>query len=314
MATYNGGRFIEAQIESIRTQNYPHWDLYIRDDGSQDNTVVKIRQIEGVDSRVKLLQDELGRLGVSGNFSVLMSFALEVGAEYTFFSDQDDVWQADKLETMIGAMLKLEHNFAATVPLLVHSDLVVVNEQMLPIAESFIRLSGLSHEIVSLGNLLCKNQITGCACVINRALLEFATPIPPTVPVHDWWLALLAASAGKILYISRGLVKYRQHNYNVVGAIPHYQRLIRVWVSPDWWSNKAAAVRRGIEQAKALDTRINSRGVKVSAKTKGQITSYAELLSHNFLSRLVRLRQQEIGMISIIERVAFNAIILSMKK
>lgn len=92
MATYNGSRFVEEQIHSIQKQTYADWVLYVRDDGSRDDTVKKLLQFEGKDQRVRLVRDELGNQGTIGNFSTLMKVALEENSDYVFFADQDDIW------------------------------------------------------------------------------------------------------------------------------------------------------------------------------------------------------------------------------
>jgi hypothetical protein len=66
--------------------------------------------------------------------------------------------------------------------------------------------------------LLTQNFVTGCATVINRSLLELATPLPADVIMHDWWLALCAAACGRIEYLPHALVRYRQHGANQIGA------------------------------------------------------------------------------------------------
>ena len=96
MATYNGGKFIEAQLNSLRAQSFAGWRLWVRDDGSSDDTVEIVRHYADQDERVRLLPPDGMRLGAAMSFSSLMErFAAE--NEYTMFCDQDDVWQPDKI-------------------------------------------------------------------------------------------------------------------------------------------------------------------------------------------------------------------------
>jgi len=223
--------------------------LYVRDDGSRDDTVIKLLQFESKDQRVKLVRDELGNLEVIENYSTLMKVALDENVDYVFFADQDDIWHPEKLATMLAAIRELELAHENKIPLLVHCDLAVVNEEGLPIAESFVKFSRLSPTTADLGVLLCQNQVTGCACVINRTLLELAYPVPCNVLMHDWWLALLASSVGKIGYIPKPLVKYRQHGGNVLGAISFGRRLKKMLLSPRQWKIHMEVIRRSFMQA-----------------------------------------------------------------
>lgn len=314
MAAYNGGCFIEEQIRSIQAQSYADWMLYVRDDGSSDDTVQKILQIESKDVRVRLVRDEMGNQGAIGNFASLMNFSLEKGAEYVFFADQDDVWYPEKMATMLAALLELERTHGVQVPLLVHSDLAIVNEALEPIADSFVGFSKLSPATADLGVLLCQNQVTGCACVSNRALLELACPMPFDVRMHDWWLALLASAAGKIGYIPKSLVKYRQHSENVLGAVSFGRRLSRLLFSPRRWKIQAEAIKRSFVQAEMLRERMNARGHACSPRMLGQIDAYAKILSNPSLCRASKLHQQRIGMHLMVARWGFNILLACMKQ
>ncbi len=314
MATYNGGCFIEEQIRSIQTQSYSDWTLYVRDDGSSDDTVQKVSQIECADNRVKLIRDDVGNQGAIGNFSSLMGVALEKNAKYVFFADQDDVWHPEKIAMQLAAMLEMERIYGVQTPLLVHSDLTVVSEALDLISESFVMFSGLSPATSDLGVLLCQNQVTGCACASNRALLELACPVPCEARMHDWWLALLASSCGKVGYIPKPLVKYRQHGNNVLGAISFSQRLKRLLFSPQRWKIQKAAIERGTVQAEMLEMRIKIRGIELSPVIMEQVNVYAQILRTHFLCRANKLRQQKIGMHVTIAQWGFNLLLSFMKK
>jgi len=295
MATYNGRRFVEEQIRSIQAQSYSDWMLYVRDDGSSDDTVQKVIQIQSEDHRVKLVFDELGNQGAIGNFSVLMRVALEANADYIFFSDQDDVWYPDKLAIMLAGIRELEHSQNDLMPLLVHCDLEVVDEELHLISDSFARFIRLSPTNAHLGALLCQNQVTGCACLINRRLLELACPVPSEVLMHDWWLALLAAASGKIGFIPRQLVKYRQHQENVLGAVPFRRRIWQLLFSTRKWGEHLSTLNAGIRQAGLLAERLKERQVDLHQGAIEQIEAYAKILDVTPLARGKVLRRHGIG-------------------
>jgi glycosyltransferase involved in cell wall biosynthesis len=218
LSSYNGASFIAEQIESIRRQTLESWHLLVRDDGSSDDTVGLVQSLAASDARIRLLRDDRGNLGPARSFGVLMEAALSAGAEYVAFADQDDVWHADKLEHEVGALRRREAEVGAAVPLLVHTDLTVVDEALRCIDRSFMAFQGLDQDGgAPLPWLLAQNFVTGCTTVINRALLRAALPLQDIV-MHDWWLALCAAALGEILYLPRATVLYRQHDRNAAGS------------------------------------------------------------------------------------------------
>lgn len=219
LGTYNGARFVGEQIRSIQDQTVSSWTLLVRDDGSQDGTLDVIADFSGRDARIRCVGDRHGNLGIVGNFGELMRIAHAEGAEYIFFSDQDDVWVSNKIADQLTHLKGMESRHGKKTPILAYSDLEVVSEQLERIHPSFMDYQGLTHESRDpLRVLLTQNFVTGCATAINRPLLELAAPLPADVIMHDWWLALCAAACGRIEYLPHTLVRYRQHGANQIGA------------------------------------------------------------------------------------------------
>jgi len=190
--------------------------MIARDDGSSDaSPKILTKLAETYPDRIRVVQDDGKRLGVIGNFSRLMELS---SSEYTMFSDQDDVWLADKIEISIKRMEELEKRYGKETPILVHSDLMVVNDNLETVAESFWEYQLLDPNITSLNRLLIQNNITGCTMIINKALRDMSLPIPAGVVMHDWWIALVAASIGVIAHLPQATMLYRQHGGNVEGA------------------------------------------------------------------------------------------------
>jgi hypothetical protein len=134
------------------------------------------------------------------------------------FSDQDDIWLADKIEISIKRMVELEKKHGKTTPILVHTNLRVVNDNLETVAESFWKYQLLDPGVTSLNRLLIQNNITGCTMIMNKALRDKSLPIPDGVMMHDWWIALVAASCGVIDHLPQATMLYRQHGGNVEGA------------------------------------------------------------------------------------------------
>jgi len=314
MATYNGARFVSEQIRSIQDQTFRDWVLLVRDDGSRDETCRQISLMAQHDARIRLLADDLGNQGAIGNFAALMEAALKERADYLFFSDQDDVWLPEKLSTMLAAMKEMESREKSVTPLLVHCDLEVVDERLKVISESFANYSRLSPATADLGVLLCQNQVTGCACLINRRLLELACPVPSEVLMHDWWLALLAAASGKVGFIPIPLVKYRQHGGNVLGAVSFGLRLLRLLKSPHQWQRHIGVIKVGIWQSGLLAERISERKCKLSDGVLEQIYTYARILEIAPLKRVLILRGDEIGKTALRTGWVFYLLLTLLKK
>lgn len=232
LSTFNAGRYLAEQVESIRAQVASNWRLYVRDDGSSDDTPTQIARFAAVDRRITVLSDNAGNLGASASFGALLSRTLEQGEAYVFLSDQDDVWLPHKTERLLHAALEREGAVGPRIPLLVHSDLRVVSADLQPLHPSFLALQHLDpHEDSRPTRLLFRNAVTGCAALVNGALLERSLPFP-TVAMHDWWLAQCAALFGQIAYVDEPTVLYRQHRTNVLGARGIVGTLLRALRSP----------------------------------------------------------------------------------
>ncbi|HGK7124283.1 TPA: glycosyltransferase family 2 protein [Streptococcus agalactiae] len=210
MATYNGEKFLAQQIESIQKQTFKEWNLLIRDDGSSDKTCDIIRNFTAKDSRIRFInENEHHNLGVIKSFFTLVNYEV---VDFYFFSDQDDVWLPEKLSVSLEAA---KHK-ASDVPLLVYTDLKVVNQELNILQDSMIRAQS-HHANTTLLPELTENTVTGGTMMINHALAE-KWFTPNDILMHDWFLALLAASLGEIIYLDLPTQLYRQHDNNVLGA------------------------------------------------------------------------------------------------
>jgi len=256
LAVYNGGKFLEQQLESIALQDYQDWSLYVRDDGSQDDSLAIIEKFSKQDQRVQVLADAKGNLGARDNFASLIRLNELTPYKYVAFSDQDDVWQQNKLSVQLDLMRKMENQFPESA-LLVHSDMIVVDATLNMIAPSFMDYQGIRHEENALPVLLTQNFVTGCTALVNKELLDIALPVPEEALMHDWWLALCASVFGHIGYIDKPLVKYRQHDKNEVGA-KHLGDFLNP-MTGKWkkhWSGGRENLFQSMQQAQVLAERI----------------------------------------------------------
>ena len=218
MATYRGKQYLEQQLDTILAQTVPV-KILISDDGSDDGTREMLENYAGwYPEQVFLHHRTQHTGGAAGNFFWLMQEALkDEKNEYIFFSDQDDVWENNKVSVMLHRMKVLEKGLGKQCPILLYSDMEVVDEDLYEISPSFAAYTHQDPDR-SFAELLVENQVTGGASMINRALLTHCAMEPEICCMHDWWIALTASCFGVIEFMPRVLSKYRQHGDNVLGA------------------------------------------------------------------------------------------------
>ena len=241
MSTYNGEQFLAEQIDSIQQQTFKDWQLLIRDDGSSDQTPEIIKSFVAQDPRIVFINEhDRENFGVIKNFFTLIKHDK---ADYYFFSDQDDVWLEDKLETMLAAA----RQYPDQLPLMVYTDLCVVDQNLQVMNQSMIR-SQSHHANTELVQELTENTVTGGVAMINHALAERWRTLDNII-MHDWYLAVLATAIGKLVYIDQPGELYRQHDNNVLGARTFTKRL-KTWLSGPskmlekyWWLIHASQVQ-----------------------------------------------------------------------
>jgi glycosyltransferase involved in cell wall biosynthesis len=217
LASFNGAMYLPAQLESIAAQTYRDWRLIVRDDGSSDGTAAVVESFAiRFPGRVHLICNTANvSRGATANFSALIDLA---DADYVLFADQDDEWLPTKIEQLMAEM-RLQEARNPGRPILVHSDLLVTDEDLVTTAPSFwVHMELNPHDGAVFNRLLVENCVTGCASLINRHLLELARPIPSAAIMHDWWLALVASAFGAIGVVEAPTVRYRQHANNAIGA------------------------------------------------------------------------------------------------
>lgn len=230
LPVYNGEQFLAEQLNSILSQTHKNIRIMMRDDGSSDHSSAILAEYAArYPQQIRMVRDDMGNLGAAAGFSLLMQLALslidtqqEQCPVYFALADQDDVWHPEKLETCLQRLL-LEESATPGLPLLIHSDLKVVDKVGAELAPSLMRFQGLNPEHRTFPAQLVSNTVTGCTTLMNRPLLEKALPVPPQAMMHDWWLSLVASCFGRLCYINAAQVDYRQHGRNTIGAKEHQE-------------------------------------------------------------------------------------------
>lgn len=211
MATYNGGRFVREQLESILSQlpmavaGEKCAEVIIADDGSTDDTLDVIRDLG--DLRVKVLPQG-SHLGPVYNFERALQAA---SGDVIFLADQDDVWLPKKVDKMLEALGFDGATFAANAPLLAVHDSKVMNGEGKIIGESMWTARPYKPGVFA--NWL-RNTFTGCCVAFRKELLSEALPFPKNLPMHDQWLGVLAERKHGVVAVPNRLISYRVHKNN----------------------------------------------------------------------------------------------------
>jgi hypothetical protein len=234
LPTYNGVSYLEAQLASIHAQTLRPTRVLLRDDGSSDGTQDLIAQLQArYGAWLQVLPSD-GNLGCAANVNRLLEATT---SPYVALADQDDLWLPQKLEQALALMQQLEALHGPDTPLMVHSDLELVDAQAQPLGYHYLKHQRLDPRRTDPRDLALTNVVTGCTALCNRALLRKALPIPAEALMHDWWLALVASALGQIALVEPPGVLYRQHGANVLGAQglgwPYWrQRLMQLLAEP----------------------------------------------------------------------------------
>lgn len=214
LCTYNGEKYLKAQLDSLVIQDYQNLEIIIVDDCSTDNTVSIIKEYQKLYSNLNLYVNE-ENLGFNKNFKKALE---SCNGDYIAFADQDDIWELNKISKMVE---KVGDN------LLVYHNSAYIDENDIP--------SGLSkkshHRFVSGDcaiNFLYYNCVSGHACIIHRDLLEVTPPFPENF-YYDWWLAYTAANIGRIDFLDESLVKHRKHSNSSTSADNTDPRSLRLY-------------------------------------------------------------------------------------
>lgn len=272
LATYNSEKYIRQQIDSILNQSYRNIRILIHDDGSTDATISLIKEYQrNFPENVVFIDDGVKTGGAVWNFEHLLKYS---SADYVMFSDHDDVWLPNKVEVSLKEILSVEQKFSKKTPVLVYTDVIVVDEDLNKISDSLWRYIKVNGSKISVGRALETSLGLGCTMIINKSLRDLALPFPKTAIIHDMWLSLVAVCLGVVKYLDLQTVLYRQHSSNLSGA--ERQTLLDIVKSmfklskikkfrEDYYKKRAQAIdfynmfrnRLSKDSSKVIDTYIN---------------------------------------------------------
>lgn len=215
LCTYNGERFLKAQINSLLQQTWRNIEIVISDDCSVDGTKQILEQYQN-DPRFRITyQSE--NIGAIQNFEFA---ANQAKGGYLAFCDQDDIWLPEKMEKLYNAIGN---------SWLVYSDSILIDEEGQSLQKNLSQLRKMG-DVTDTRGFIFSNVVWGHAMLVKKELITHALPIPTGVP-HDIWFAVKAVALTGIRYLNEPLTLYRQHSKTVTTTIaqkattrPHEKR------------------------------------------------------------------------------------------
>ena len=207
MATYNGERFIQEQLDSILEQSVQDFELIVCDDCSKDSTVDILQKYAAADNRIHVYKNEVN-LGFKKNFEKAISLC---SGEFIALSDQDDIWEKNHLEVLAGM---IAHNSLAC------GNAIMVDADNQPLGQ-YLNENEKLYFFPSDGKkymyrgLLTGNCLQGASMLMKSDFVQRVLPFPDKVRYHDVWFALCACFENGIVYNFTPITRYRQHGDNI---------------------------------------------------------------------------------------------------
>lgn len=249
MASYNGEKYIEQQINSIIKQSYKNFKLIIQDDNSSDNTVDIIRKYQEIDERIILWSNE-GKNGAYENFHSIINKCKKMEKyDYYMFCDHDDIWNYNKIEFLIDFM---EKNNASQKLVMAYADMSIIDENGIIVKQSVNKILKLKYK-----NKYCtffNHSIYGCNSILSSKLF-FTVPNVNTdssichILSHDNYYGKFAAILGELYFINESLMKYRRYSSNVTAAHDYNYGLKKLKMRLKSLNNLAEAHARTYSQS-----------------------------------------------------------------
>lgn len=202
LAAYKGEQYISEQIDSILSQLGENDELIISDDYPEGKTRDIVLEYQSEDKRIRYIEGE-GK-GVVRNFENALRAC---SGDVIFLSDQDDVWMPDKVKLVMK-------EFSGGADLVLH-DASVTDSDLNITEPSYFAVHGSN---VSFFGNMARNSFVGCCMAFTKEVLHESLPFPEALPMHDWWIALVAMKKKrKVVLLSEPLIKWRRHSETVTG-------------------------------------------------------------------------------------------------
>lgn len=241
LSHYNGLDFLRDQVESLLNQQGVNVHVYVRDDGSTcTESLNNLRHIDESYDCISVIYGD--NLGSCNSFFLMVELYGE--ADFYAFSDQDDVWNLDKLQRAVSL---LQTSNKVDEPALYFSNLNIVDESL-----NFISVMHKEDFPLTFDYSFFRNKCSGCTVVFNNKLRDsyISAGQPEYAVMHDWWFLLFAYCVGSVEYDPKPSINYRQHCSNAIGAKHSYYKRWKHRVRWLFFSKKGRNER--LKQGRAL--------------------------------------------------------------
>ena len=274
MAVWKDARFLREQLSSIRNQDHEEIEIWVSRDCDEEHMGIALDEEASKFGTNRFFVLSGPKRGSSNNFLSLV-FNTHIQADYFAYSDQDDIWERDKLSRAIAELELVPQ----TIPALYGSRTRIIDAM-----GNNITLFPFHGKEPSFRNALVQNIASGHTMVMNCAAREIllATNITD-VPFHDWWTYLLiSGAAGRFFYDSDPSVRYRQHDRNLTGAPLNHpkaqiRRIQRILNGNVRGTNRANL--RALQEARTF----------LTSENRDILDTYCEALQEKGLSRVYKL-------------------------
>lgn len=210
LCTFHGQHYLADQLDSFAAQTHTNWEVWVSDDGSEDDTLAILEDFQQKLPAGRLSVHFGPAEGFAANFLSLTCKA-SIEADYYAYSDQDDIWEPDRLARALDWLKTIPPD----IPALYSSRTRYISKD-----GSDLGFSTIFKKPPSFSNALVQSIAGGNTMVFNQAarLLLAKTPSHVNVVSHDWWAYMLVCGCGgHVFYDSYPGVRYRQHGNNMAG-------------------------------------------------------------------------------------------------
>lgn len=292
LCTYQGQHYLTEQLDSFSTQAHANWQAWASDDGSTDDTRVILETYRRKWPCGRLSVHEGPSKGFAANFLSLVCKP-EIEADYYAYSDQDDIWEADKLARAVAWLQTVPEDFPA---------LYCARTRLVGADNHDISLSPLFARPPGFANALIQNIGGGNTMVFNNAARAQLRDAGESISVvsHDWWTYLLVTGCGgEVFYDSTPTLRYRQHARNLVGmnaTWPALFKRLQMVLRGRYrtWNDCNIAALRKLQE-------------KLTPENRGILERFAAARQMSLLPRLINLKRSGIYRQSLMDNLALAA-------
>lgn len=278
MCTYNPQEEINEQIRSI--YHCCNSDLKIKisifdDSNSNENAYTSIKNIQDFD--IEIFQG-CKKGSACSNFIYALN---NIDSDWVFLSDQDDIWEKCKIEEYLNVASKIDNK----IPQIIFSDASLINSTGELISSSFYQYQGISLKVMENDDIIFQNCVQGATLFLNRKMINLIKESVNgedinCIAMHDWWIAILARYYGNWTYIDKPLIKYRQHERNVVGAQKKSNLFIKLIKNPLIYYSRLKSIKKQYQLWLKVSKKIkpisnfNYKKMKISLLSKCKLIAF----------------------------------------